>query len=1618
MSDIDIANTMNPFPGLRPFREGDKHLFFGRERQFQTMVKKLESTHFLAVVGSSGSGKSSLVSCGLQPALHRGLMSSAGTTWRIATCRPGDNPMGALATALAAPGLLYPESKGGIPLEEIIDTYLHMNKGGLLEVYKKAPVESDVNLLLIVDQFEELFRYWNLGEEEKEDKYKEEAISFVNLLLEVPKQTTLPVYVAITIRSDFLGDCTRFPGLAEAINEGQFLVPRMNRTERSEAISGPVGVGRVELSEEIFSGRSQGGDGYAGGDGYGTEALGGHGPVGEEWGQISPVLLTRLVNDVGDQPDQLSILQHALNRTWQWWRYEGQASGPLSVWHYESIGTMDRALDLHADQAFDELGTDRKKKICEKIFRALTDAGTDARGIRRPTRLGTLCKLANASLEEVKEVIDVFRHPSRSFLMPPHQEVLKESTVVDISHESLMRVWVRLKNWVQEEAGHSRIYRRMAETAALYKEGIAKEWRDPDLKHALEWMEQEVPSEAWAEQYGGGLEDVKVFLEKSVALRKKELLAQTRAERIRRRLTIGVAAFAVIALAFGALSWVSSINANKAKDAAVAATKVAEEKAEEARQATIEAEEQRLEANAQRSEAVRRQEEADSLREEAVRQQNIAFEQAAEAEIARQNAQVALESAQYSSQVADEQRINANVNLVGLFEERAERILFENQDQEYHYAWMNTLYALIQDVGDEQLPYSLGRLLLPEIQPGESSPSDGYWEIEMDPKGEKLTYMNPNAEGKMQGLLVRSFSSMESEKEKNNPEACPWGSFNCIEWSRITVWQLDEGSEEVQVSKSVTVPRITAASFSPDGNKLVIAHTVMKWDSTESLIPLSGKIGTWDVDNLKLVKDEAEYPSENIIRSLAFNQQGGFFASGDDKGTVTVWNSQNVDDTITPLFSDSTNAAIRSIQMSPGGRYVAVVNVNNDIVLWDGSQSQSTRRYLNSEDGLNIHTVVFSDNDSLLAMGNVKGVKIWDLTTLDDTLSNRPAIFNQPGEVYSLDFSENAEYLAIGNRRGTLRVMDMENRSFSHELDTSYVIPGNSILGLAFSPDGERIASAHQDGIMTLWSIDKDSAAHVLTTEAILRGHQDRLLYLNFIDKNKLESVAEDGTIRNITMEVNLFDQQYNLDTILSDDSTSNKVLEEIFNNSLDYLGLKLEGREFVSNYAVDTGDIMDYYGSSMRAFSLPGGRFLPPVDTMPSIWVQAFDEPGKATVKWAWEKENPDPQFVYLSNDSLSARIRIPAPFSGEKYAELQLGNSDTWSMLYPVYEPVSLVERQKVYMGSTNSDRYFSQQKHGWALHEKDGRETLFIESDRDNHWIYLERGKRSRKFLGITIQQNTMQAYRLPLLGGKLQKKTGDVWADIDVLSPNGDSLGVLLSSHRTLEFPSSSFQQLYESPRSWAHVFESDALEYGYPQNDWHVYEYYYEEVQDRDDSIYLKEDRNSDYMVRLLRNGGKASYSFGDTQNTLYNLFSWYQIHTDTLNYDGRKVTYSNVTLNERDRALKVFPGETVELSFDWRVTVDDSGSCPGCFIQFYLGIEDNFSHCFLSDEIPPKFYKGRSGKALREFTAPQAPGIYYITQNESTAYACDEDPTAHENSPGEALGVIWVVQRPESRRTE
>ncbi|MBL6844497.1 MAG: hypothetical protein ISQ73_13725 [Verrucomicrobiae bacterium] len=475
-------STNNPFPGLRPFNYEDNHLFFGRDEQITDLASRLRKNRFVAVVGTSGSGKSSLVRAGLLPELYGGTMTDAGSRWQTAVMRPGGDPIQNLAQALINTDLYDPDEED---IELQVTATLTRSGLGMLEAIRQSDIEEGENFLLVVDQFEEIFRFRKAG-----DVTDERAMFFVNLLIEAVNQSSLPIYVIITMRSDFLGECSEFPRLANMVNEGEFLIPRLNREQRKQTIVGPVKV---------------------------------------SGGEITDPLLSRLLNDIGDDPDQLPILQHALMRTWE---YTNKEAGEtvLDLKDYRATGGMQEALSRHADEIFDQLPSDKHRWIAERVFKSLTEKVDTNRGIRRPITFSEICEIVQEKPEDIELVIQEFRSVGRTFLMPAEDTAISASTVIDISHESLMRVWFRLRKWVEDEAQSAKIYRRLAETTQLFLQGKAGLYRNPDLEIAIAWKKESQPSKVWAERYFPGFQDAMDFLQQSHAKDQAEKQAKEKAQ--------------------------------------------------------------------------------------------------------------------------------------------------------------------------------------------------------------------------------------------------------------------------------------------------------------------------------------------------------------------------------------------------------------------------------------------------------------------------------------------------------------------------------------------------------------------------------------------------------------------------------------------------------------------------------------------------------------------------------------------------------------------------------------------------------------------------------------------------------------------------------------------------------------------------------------------------------------------------------------------------------------------------------------------------------------------------------------------------------------------------------
>ncbi|MGB0840015.1 MAG: ABC transporter ATP-binding protein, partial [Chitinophagales bacterium] len=323
------VQKQNPFLGLRAFQTDEANLFFGRKRLNSELLLKLRQTRFLAIVGNSGTGKSSLVRAGLIPTVQSGFVAQAGSSWRVAIMQPNREPIQELTHALARRSVLHPNRKMEPNYPKQVENCLHRSSRGLMEAYKNAKIPNE-NLLIFIDQFEEVFQLYNQEKHIQSDR--NQATKLINLLVAAVQQSEYPIYVVITLRADFIEAANAFRDLPEIINNGQFLIPRMNRKELSQVIGSPLQQAEIN---------------------------------------ITPRLKTRLLEDALDSQDQLPILQHCLMRTFDHWRKQNTPK-PIDINDYEAVGGMKNALSIHANEAYDTLKNEEQKRLAAWLFKATT----------------------------------------------------------------------------------------------------------------------------------------------------------------------------------------------------------------------------------------------------------------------------------------------------------------------------------------------------------------------------------------------------------------------------------------------------------------------------------------------------------------------------------------------------------------------------------------------------------------------------------------------------------------------------------------------------------------------------------------------------------------------------------------------------------------------------------------------------------------------------------------------------------------------------------------------------------------------------------------------------------------------------------------------------------------------------------------------------------------------------------------------------------------------------------------------------------------------------------------------------------------------------------------------
>jgi WD40 repeat protein/energy-coupling factor transporter ATP-binding protein EcfA2 len=416
--DDDIC----PFRGLRVFEERHAEFFFGRDGDVQRMLERLKESRFLAVLGPSGSGKSSLVRAGLLPALRK-----PGSTRAPIILRPGAQPLVDLAAALSA---LSRTAAMRHTLDALADDTRTLHHALVLAHVGHA---EDDCAVLCIDQFEEAFALTG-----DDAGAKAQLAAYIANLVEAGTAPGCPAYVVITVRADFYERLATHHELAQLVSAQQYLVGPLTRDGLREAIEEPAR--RVGLSLEAG-------------------------------------LTDTILADVRDQPGALPLLEHALLEVWR--RRLGRT---LTLEGYRASGGVEGALTQAAEQVYAGFDGD-EQELARRLLLRLTQPGEGAQDTRRRASLRELSPQARHVMGRLADA----------------RLLTVSDRDVEIAHETLVRCWPRLREWIEADREGLRVSRRL--TAA------ANEWaasREPDCLYAGSSL---ALAEDWANDHPSELSD-------------------------------------------------------------------------------------------------------------------------------------------------------------------------------------------------------------------------------------------------------------------------------------------------------------------------------------------------------------------------------------------------------------------------------------------------------------------------------------------------------------------------------------------------------------------------------------------------------------------------------------------------------------------------------------------------------------------------------------------------------------------------------------------------------------------------------------------------------------------------------------------------------------------------------------------------------------------------------------------------------------------------------------------------------------------------------------------------------------------------------------------------------
>ncbi len=1133
------------YKGLTYFDESEADLFVGREALTSKLVEHVLSlasnnreaqTRFLAIVGASGSGKSSLIRAGVVSALR---WNKVSTDWDIHVFTPTAHPLESLAAALTQ------ANHSITAIATLMDDLARDTRS--LQIFAKRKLRSTngMHLLLVVDQFEELFALC---------RSEEERASFIGNLLAGSREVDGPVIVVITLRADFYAHCAGYPQLREALAQDQEYIGVMTIEEMRRAIEEPAQRGRWEFE---------------------------------------PGLVDLILHDVGHEPGALPLLSHALFETWQ--RRRGRM---MTLSGYAASGGVRGAIAETAESVFSDQFTPEQQTIARRVFMRLTELNDE--GATADTRRRAKFNELILKPEEASATHFVLKALADARLITTSEDS------AEVAHEALIREWPTLQGWLEENREGLRVQRHLTEAAQEWLE-VHREpdmlYRGARLAQAREWasihaeemntLEHEF-LQASMEATERALAEKEAQRQREMDLQRQRAEEQTQAAKQLQRRAIFLTGALIIAGVLAVTALLFSQRANqearlsKSRELAAAAITNLEVdpersillaleavsmahtlEAEDALHKAVVASRVQLTIDGHDAEIWGLAFSPDGTKLASASQDGTAriWDSASGKELLvfQGHGTIGINSIAFSpdgnhvATAADNGRVKVwdaatGKELLTLSDHRglvldvvfspdgkhlasagADRtaILWDARTRQKLVTLRGhtdeLVHVFFSPDGDQLSTASLDETIkVWDVRTGEEVLTLPGLAMAFSPDGSRLATLEDNITVKI--FEMNSGTELYTLREHTNNLTSAAFSANgdlIVTTSLDTkaiVWDASTGLELFTLSGHSE--DTMSAAFSPDATRLATADTdgiIKVWDLTPSrelltifhpsgntswfapspngqqLVMINESVAVPEVWRVNLSVN-TEKPQRIItldghadyVRALGYSFDGSRIATGSRDGSAKIWDAA----TGRELHTMTTRSGIAWVAFSPDGSQIATAGADGATRMWS-TETGKDLFVLRGHDAL-VLNAVFSLDGTLLATGSEdETVRIWDLAAGKELF-----ILSHPGSVYGVAFSPDGKRLATASSAAIIKVWDVTS---GNEL-LSFTAHADSIVSISFSPDGTRFATASRDGTAKLW--DAASGQELLT----LQGSGVGICCLAFsLNGNYLFTGGDDG---------------------------------------------------------------------------------------------------------------------------------------------------------------------------------------------------------------------------------------------------------------------------------------------------------------------------------------------------------------------------------------------------------------------------------------------------------------------------------------------------------------------------